>query len=229
MTETRKQYVEKSIKMGKFYRNKDSVVVSREYPNKEMTSEAEDKIYNKNHKDKPRKYYGITNKLCKKYYPNPSCVLEVGSGSGYFAKKYINCLKPKKYVACDFCKMAILRMKKRIKMTENTKIQIKYKNINDIRKIDLEKFDCVIALEVLEHVTKDLKFLSKINKGTWVFLSVPRIYGYNHVRAFLTPDSICYRYRKLLNIYEIREDKRNINFKSRHNYPLIWIAVGQKI
>jgi len=102
------------------------------------------------------------------------------------------------------------------------------KSFKNISAEEIKKYDCIISLEVLEHINWDKEFLSSLSPSTWVFLSVPRIHDSTHVRAYLTPDSIAYRYKDILNIYEIREVKRIIHFKSKHNYPLIWGIASQR-
>ncbi len=222
----RQKFINKTIKNGKFYINKDNIILSKEYPENEIKNLNSDSYSKKKFKDKKRKYYIIIEKLCKQYYPNSINVIEVGAGTGRFAKMYISKFKPKNYILYDSSKLMIRRIKKKLKTQNFTKIIIKNKSFKNIS--ELNKYDCVIALEALEHINWDKEFLSSISHGTWVFFSVPRVHAFNHVRAFLTPDSITYRYKDILNIYEIREVRRNINFKSKHNYPIHWAIVSQK-
>ena len=229
MSEDRKRYIEKVLLTKQFYRNEDDIIVSEEYPENEQNSNSENN-FDKNGFgiDKNRRHYTIIKKLCKQYYPFPKQVLEVGAGTGYFAKIFIDKFIPQKYAVYEFSKSFKI-IRKKFKEERRTKVVIHNKSFKDLSSKELEQYDCVIALEVLEHINWDREFLSKIKPGTWVFISVPRIHGYNHVRAFLTPDSIAYRYRDILKIHEIKEVKRSINFKSKHNYPLIWAAACKKI
>jgi 2-polyprenyl-3-methyl-5-hydroxy-6-metoxy-1,4-benzoquinol methylase len=227
-TRARKTYVERQIEKGLFYRNKDGVVLSKEHPKNEAKNINSDIYSNVNWKDKKRRHYYVTEKMCRRYYDKPTNVLEVGAGTGQFAKMYINRFKPKSYTLYEHSPPMIKRIKKRFKKQDFTKINIKNKSFKNISKDKLSEYDCIIALEVFEHINWDREFLSLLDPKTWIFFSVPRIVAHLHVRSYLTPDSIIYRYKNILDVYEVREVKRIIHYKSKHNYPMIWSVVAKR-
>ncbi len=228
VNEHRQRYINKTINGGKFYVNKDGVVISKEYPENEKNNK-NNKIYDsKVFRDKRRAHYFDTLKICKRYYNNPIKVLEVGPGTGQFAEMYINRFKPKSYTFYENSEPMVKRIRNRFKTEGSTKIHIKNKSFKNLSTSELREYDCVISLEVFEHINWDREFLSLLSPKTWVFFSVPRINAAVHTRAYLTPDSIFYRYKDILDICAIREVKRVINFKSKHNYPIHWVATGQR-
>ena len=223
----RRKYIRKVMIKGKFYKNEDGVIVSKEYPKNEgRDQDVKFFSYEKDFRDKKRDYYIPMLNLCDKYYPIATRIIEVGAGTGYFSNKYIKKFKPKRYIFYENSKAMVSKIKKRMRVQKFTKTHIYNESFRN-RK-ELKKYDCVIALEVLEHVGWDKEFLSLVAPLTWVFFSVPRLHAFNHVRAFLTPDSIAYRYKDILDICEIREVKRKIHFKSRHNYPIHWVVAARK-
>jgi 2-polyprenyl-3-methyl-5-hydroxy-6-metoxy-1,4-benzoquinol methylase len=224
----RKKFIEKMIRTGEFYRNKNGVVLSKEYPENEKNNFNNDGYGKKKPKNRKKNHYPVINRLCKKYYSSPTNVLEVGPGNGYFAKMYINKFKPKSYTLYDTSDRMIKIIKNKFLGEDRTKINIKNKSFKDIPKSEFNNYDCVLGLQVFEHINWDKEFLYSINSGTWVFFSVPRVHGFNHVRAFMTPDSIYYRYHDVLDICEIREVVRTIHFKSKHNYPLIFAVAAKR-
>jgi len=225
--EERQKYIEKTVRNGKFCENKDGVVISKEYPKNEKNN-LNSKFYKQdNFKDKKREYYIEVLKLCKNYHSFTN-ILEVGAGTCFFAKTYINKFKPNSYTIYDSSDVMCKRSRKKLEGKSSTNINIYNNSFKDISAEELTKYDCVIALEVLEHINWDKEFLFSIAPETWIFFSVPRIHSFNHVRAFLTPDSIAYRYKSILDIYEIREVKRDIHFKSKHNYPIHWVVAARR-
>lgn len=225
--EFRQKFIEKMINTGEFYRDKNGVILSKEYPENEKNNFNNDG-YGKKPKYIKKDHYPVVCKLCKKYYPSPINVLEVGPGNGYFAKMHIKKFKPKSYTLYDSSERMVKILNSKFSGEDRTKINIKNKNFKDIPKSEFDNYDCVLALEVFEHINWDKEFLYSMNSGTWVFFSVPRLHHSRHVRAFMTPDSIYYRYHDILDIYEIREVVRTIHFKSKHNYPLIFAVAAKR-
>jgi hypothetical protein len=226
LDEKRQEFIKKEIDKGSFYVNEEKIIISREYKFHERT----DKFYNKEikkgrMKHKDRRYYSKILRLCEKYYYNFSNVIEIGAGTGFFSKLFIDKFSPKRYTAYEFSKSAdIFREKVKSLSTEIILKKESFKNVEDINL-----YDCVIALEIFEHINWDKEFLLSIPSDKWVFFSVPVIQDKQHVRAFLTPDSIAYRYKDVLNIYEILESVRDIShiYKNNHYYPTHW-AIAAK-
>ncbi|KKL92916.1 hypothetical protein LCGC14_1879950, partial [marine sediment metagenome] len=74
----------------------------------------------------------------------------------------------------------------------------------DFRNIqEFHCYDSIIALEIFEHINWDIEFIDKINRGTWVFFSVPNKMANFHVRYFVNKEEIIKRYSKLLEIKDI--------------------------
>jgi 2-polyprenyl-3-methyl-5-hydroxy-6-metoxy-1,4-benzoquinol methylase len=221
MKKRMKQIVEKKL----FYKNKNGIYISKYFPNNQKKST----FYSNSIKIKERldkkyrsQYYAIL-KLCRKYYPSTSNnnILEVGAGFGRFAELFIKKFKPNNYTICEFALEAEKTIIKKMEpLKRYTNIHIK---IEDMFKLEVSNYNCIFAMEVLEHIRKDIMFLNKINKNSMVFISVPSIHGVSHVRAFLTPDSIQYRYKDILQFIEIN----NANPK-KDKYPVIWAAVAIK-
>jgi len=226
----RQRYIDRELDSKKFFYNEEGIIVSKEYSKREVGS----KYYSKAWKSQrnPEKFHAYKRSmmdLCKKYYSSFNNILEVGGGFGTWAEAFIKEFEPERYTVYEFSS-AVKKIKKRLK---NSPIDIIIHNttFKDIPLKELEQYDCVIALEVLEHINWDREFLSKIKPGTWVFISVPVPQASTeHVRAYLTPDSVAYRYRKMLKIYEIREvtkGKKSCR-KWHHHYPLFWSVVAQR-
>jgi len=224
----RQRFINKTIASGEFYVNREGVLISKEYPKNEKNN-VNNKLYDtKNFRNKKRKYYFDILKLCKKYYKDFINVLEVGAGTGQFAEMYINKFSPKSYTFYENSNPMVKKIKKRFTVEGPTRISIKKKSFKDLSEFKLSRYDCVIALQVFEHINWDKEFLSKISPGTWVFFSVPTIHDTLHTRAYLTPDSIFYRYKDILDIHLIKEVRRVINFNSKHNYPMHWVIASQR-
>lgn len=222
LTKKRMEYIYKIVRKGDFY-IKNGIVISKEFPKRELGRLSYDAERRKGRaRDKPRKQYKYVLKLCRKYNHNFNNVLEVGAGFGYFAEMFIMEFKPQKYTLYEFSSETISTIERRMEKfpTETVIRNETFKNITDVHQ-----YDCIIAQQVLEHINWDKDFLKKIKPKTWVFLSLPTVQGYCHVRAFLTPDSIAYRYRKILKIYEIRHIPRSRIYK----YPHQWAIVARKI
>jgi len=227
----KKEFINTVLKKEAFYINDYNIIESKEFPKNEFKNDS--KSYNKlwkesQWKDKDRIYYGEMIKLCKKYGTFNN-ILEVGAGFGWFSKIFIKYNNPECYSIYETSTVAFDKMKKKFVNLPNN-INIYNKSFKNIPSEELVKYDCVIALEVLEHINWDKEFLSSISTETWIFFSVPRIHSFNHVRAFLTPDSIAYRYKDILDIYEIREiiKYREKKYKPSHYYPTHW-GVAAKV
>ena len=225
--EIKQKVIDKKIRKKEFYINNEGVIISKERSKNERNS----KYYNSKYKEKKKrdKYhqaYGVMKDLCKKYYSNPINVLEVGAGFGTFAKMFIDAFNPKSYTLYEFSSI-VKKIKKKFN-NESCKIYIKNEDFREID--DMDKYDCVIAMSVLEHIKWDKEFLNKIKSNSWVFLSLPVTHAFEHVRGYLVPDSIFYRYEKILDIYEIRQilrPKTSI-YKPHLIYPTHWGVVAKK-
>ncbi|QDT52887.1 bifunctional 3-demethylubiquinone-9 3-methyltransferase/ 2-octaprenyl-6-hydroxy phenol methylase [Caulifigura coniformis] len=71
-------------------------------------------------------------------------------------------------------------------------------------------YDCVLTMEFLEHIERDLEVLSRIRPGTFVLATVPNFPAAGHVRHFRDVDEVCQRYESLfssLEVYAILADE----------------------
>ena len=107
--------------------------------------------------------------------PAPCTILDAGSGNGFFAAELakrgyaVTALDPNKKA----CAMAVGR-KKRFGLKHMTVVQADF-----YKYTPKTKFDAVIALDVLEHVTSEREFVSHVARvlkprGVWV-LTVPAL------------------------------------------------------
>ena len=196
------EFIEEQIhELQNYFIDSEDVPISKEFPERELGSKAYNKVWKKKpQRDDEHPYMPVTIELCKTYQPAAKNVLEVGAGFGNFALNFICTFTPESYTAYEFSSAA-KKIKKRLKKLACKTVVYK-DSFRDVENFD--NYDCVIALEVLEHISWDLEFLSKLKKGTWVFFSVPTKHAKDHVRAFLTHESIWKRYRSILKIHEIR-------------------------
>lgn len=221
MTEEYNAYVKEQIEPRiDFLLAPDGTPISKEYPEKESGP----KLYNKVWKRKPQRdnihpYMPVMVELCKKYSPNIKDVLEVGAGFGNLAIMVIEALDLSSYTAYEFSK-AYKSIEERFE-----KVPIETHVISESFRecSNLERFDCVIATEVFEHIYWDIEFILKIPKDTHLYFSVPAKHAKDHVRAFLLPDSIWARYHDLLEIYEIR------TVCLHENFPKWWCVAAHKL
>ena len=226
----KQKYIDNELKTKKFFYNEDGVIVSKEYSKREAGHSYYSKDWKKQkNTGKFHAYKKSMMGLCERYYPSSNNPLEVGGGCGTWAEAFINKFNPDNYTVYEFSS-SIEEIKKRVKGL-SANVTIRNKTFRDISSKELEKYDCVMALEVLEHINWDREFLSKIKSGTWVFISVPVPQAKTeHVRAYLTPDSVAYRY-DMLKIHEIKgvlRSKKSIR-KWNHYYPLFWSVVAQRV
>ena len=177
----------------------------KEFPNRECGPDTYNSIWFRNPKYTTHEglYVQDIVNLLKKFHPNPQHILDVGAGFGIPAAKIIHQLQPQAYTLYEFSDAAdyILKFLKPFGDALSCSIKAYKQSFRDIE--NLERFDCIVALEILEHINWDLKFLEKIKSGTLVFLSVPKKHGLYHVRAFPNARHVVGRYSKLLDIKEI--------------------------
>ncbi|MCF6294154.1 MAG: class I SAM-dependent methyltransferase [Flavobacteriaceae bacterium] len=104
--------------------------------------------------------------FAKQYIEEEDSVLEIGSGSGFFAKKISN----KKYKGLEFNDRAIYDAKKK-------GIQLIKQSIEDYSNQNISKYDVVCSFHVLEHVKDPYIFikdsLKTLKVGGKMIVSVP--------------------------------------------------------
>lgn len=122
-------------------------------------------------------------------------ILELGCGSGQLASLllatgYIN------YLGVDFSKVAIGLAKRHAPKTEFRCMDFATAEAQGL----LKQFDSYMAIEVLEHINKDLELLTAIPIGKQIILSVPSSAYTSHVRVFKDLASVNLRYNKVMSI-----------------------------
>ena len=126
----------------------------------------------------------------------PRHVLDVGAGYGFPALKFISTFMLRKYTAYEFSDS----------MDFTSKLLDPFRDYCDItlhketfRGIQVDDYDCVVALEILEHIVWDLEFIASLKSGTRLFFSVPKdMPGVRHVRTFQNHKEVIARYEHLV-------------------------------
>ena len=133
----------------------------------------------------------------------PKHVLEVGFGFGHMIAMVVDEIRPKTYTGYEFSD-SFDYAEVMLQGVNNEDCTIDLINYTFRYSADLNKYDCVIAQEIFEHIIWDLEFVKEIEAGTWVFFSVPNKPAKCHVRHFGNKDEIHDRYDGLLDISDIR-------------------------
>ncbi|MCK5604324.1 class I SAM-dependent methyltransferase [Candidatus Pacearchaeota archaeon] len=171
-----------------------------------IKNEVGPEVYNNFWRENPRyntshPYIDETIMLMCKSVGHIDNVLEVGAGFGHMAKDVITRYSPTSYTAYEFSD-AMDSMSKLLEPLEtDCTISLFKDTFRDVT--DFYRYDCVIALEIFEHINWDLEFIEKIRRDTWVFFSIPTKPSKFHVRHFLMEDEVRVRYGELLDIKEI--------------------------
>lgn len=220
MTPIYEKFMEEQIhKIKNHILDPDGIPISKEFHKRELGPKTYNKIWRKKPKyyDK-HPYMPVIMYLCQTYYPTAKNILEVGAGFGHFAVKFVSTFNPDSYTAYEFSSAAKLLKKRLGELPCKTTV---YKgDFHDME--DYDDYDCVIALEILEHINWDLGFLLRLKRDTWAFFSLPTKHAKNHVRAFLTHKSIWKRYRDILDIREIK------SLCLYENFPKWWCIAARK-
>ena len=131
-------------------------------------------------------YYKFRRKIITEHLTNNSFILDVGSGTGYLASELLK--KGFKVVGLDIDMDAIPYLKSReVNFVIGDGNSLPFKG---------ESFDFILAIDVLEHIKDDKKFLSSlvkvIKKGGGLIINVPAIQSlwterdriYGHLRRY---------------------------------------------
>ena len=138
-------------------------------------------------------YFFVKNLLSKE-----ENILEIGCGTGQFAEMLIK--ENYKYIlGIDFSSEAICVCNKRCK----TNLFV-CENIYSFN-FDIINFETAFALEVFEHIEKDLEVLNKFPKDKRIIFSVPSYDDIAHVRFFKNKDEVINRFEFLFSEFEIYE------------------------
>ena len=100
-------------------------------------------------------YVAVILALIKQNYPNPQCVLDVGAGFGFPALRFISNLNLKRYTVYEFSNAFNFLHQLLKPINDSCMITLHNSTFKDMNP---SGFDCVIALEILEHITWDISF-----------------------------------------------------------------------
>ncbi len=166
-------------------------------------------------------------------------VLEIGCGMGHFTGNYVapTCLD---FLATDVSPVAIDIARKTFPSIADqfqvfdalSESFLRVEMVRYYHLISMCKFNTIVALEFLEHIDKDIEFLSSIESGIKLILSLPlnerqkKGYppgtprGYGAHRRIYTLDGIHNRYGKLIDIQLLQPVQRK---------PALWTTlIGYK-
>jgi SAM-dependent methyltransferase len=128
---------------------------------------------------------------------NVENVLDLGCGPGQFAAL----LRDKgftKYSGIDFSQKSI-----EIARQVCPEFEFAVADLSDPNTLSDREYDCVLALEFLEHVVDDVAILDRVDPGTRTVLTVPNFPDPAHVRYFRNAAAVRTRYEHLFSDFRI--------------------------
>ncbi|MBF0497068.1 MAG: class I SAM-dependent methyltransferase [Deltaproteobacteria bacterium] len=118
--------------------------------------------------------------IIKKYLKDSCRVLDIGSGRGVFTIEMGKCLPQSEVIGVDLNQEKVATANDLVKALELDNCCFEAKDIFDQSCVD--KFDCIVAIDVLEHIEDDLTIVKKIydllNKSGKLIVHVPHKYRY---------------------------------------------------
>lgn len=124
-------------------------------------------------------------------------VLDLGCGPGQFAS--LLCDKGlTQYCGVDFSARCIELAKQVC-----PRFEFRVADICNTDVIESCDYDCVVALEFLEHVENDIQVLDRIKSGTKLFGTVPNFSHISHVRHFSSEDEVRDRYESCFSSLQV--------------------------
>ena len=124
-------------------------------------------------------------------------ILDLGCGPGQFAAL----LRDKgfeRYCGIDFSETSV-----ELAREVCPAFEFAVADLSDPDTLRHREYDCVLALEFLEHVEDDRGILEEIRPGTRVLLTVPNFPDPAHVRYFRRPSAVEARYERLFSDFRI--------------------------
>lgn len=131
------------------------------------------------------KRINFTKWVCDELFPGlRGDVLELGSGLGTYSKFIIRDFPESHITLSDISSQYIKNLKENFETENVSIIKLDLNNKDDIQKIGFEKFDSIIAINVLEHIEKDELALDALYKmlkknGTLLILVPANEFLYN--------------------------------------------------
>lgn len=134
-------------------------------------------------------------------------IIDLGCGSGQFAL-LLNDNNIKNYLGVDFSSEAIEIAKITCRNYDFKVLDLTQSNI-----LSIYDYDCVVTMELLEHVEFDLEVLQKIKPGIKVFATVPNFPYISHVRHFVKEQAVSERYSHLFSDFSVSSFLENLEGK----------------
>jgi 2-polyprenyl-3-methyl-5-hydroxy-6-metoxy-1,4-benzoquinol methylase len=135
-------------------------------------------------------------------------VLDLGCGLGQFASLLYD-KGIEQYSGIDFSAQAVDMAKQGCPSFE-----FKLADIVNSDILEREDYDCVVALEFLEHIECDKEVMNRLRPGTKFFGTVPNFPDPSHVRHFLVDTDVILRYQECFSELEVdtflQDDKEEI-------------------
>jgi len=144
-------------------------------------------------------------------------LLDLGCGPGQFAALLYD-QGFRKYCGVDFSCRCIEMAKERCDTFEFVVADVVQTDILESRN-----YDCLIAMEFLEHVKDDLAILKRVKSGTKFFGTVPDFPYPSHVRHFLNSKEVERRYGAFFSSFSVD------SFLRDPDGPVFFLLEGTKI
>jgi len=124
-------------------------------------------------------------------------ILDVGCGSGQFSQL----LRDRGFV--DYYGIDFSR--KRIEWAKKNCPDYRFVLADALESDIFEKlhYDCVVSIEFLEHVEKDVEVITRVKSGTIFYGTVPNFTYTSHVRHFNNPEEVHDRYAEYFNEFRV--------------------------
>ncbi len=141
-------------------------------------------------------------------------VLEVGCGTGLFARMLHDLDKTIRYRGFDFSSVALDKARKLFNANE-----LFFQGDATDKNAYSERYEAIICTEVLEHLEDDLAVIDNWQTGLLCICSVPNYDSVYHTRFFRTEQDVLERYQEKIDIAEIKRVKKPVlNDLSWTNY-----------
>ena len=144
-------------------------------------------------------------------------ILDLGCGPGQFASLLFD-KGVKTYRGVDFSSKSIEMAKERCPSFEFIVADICHSDI-----LDVSDYDCVVALEFLEHVESDTELIQRIRPGVAFFGSVPNFPDKAHARYFKDEKEVHARYHSYFS------DLKVDSFLQHRNGKTFFLMEGTKL
>ena len=126
-------------------------------------------------------------------------VIDLGCGGGHFGQAMKELNPPAIFIGYDFSEAAIFKAKE--KLGQGGQFQFFQA---DLRYMELGRTippgGCFVCMEVLEHITDDLRIFQLIPEGSQMVISVPTFDEPSHVRHFTTWQKVLDRYGRFIDL-----------------------------